>query len=154
MILMSKQAGPREVSHRRRRSAGWQFLALHTTEEMVPAIEDIMADLEAAGYSDKELFGVRLALEEALVNAIKHGHKGDPTKTVYLRYRLNGECIKVEIEDEGLGFRPQDVPDPFAPENLERPCGRGLLLMRSYMTWVRFNAIGNRVTMCRLRQGM
>lgn len=154
MVLIPKQACPREVSHRRRESAPWHSLTLHAMEEIVPAIEDIVADLEVAGYSDKEMFGVRLALEEALVNAIKHGHKGDTTKAVHLRYHVSPESIVVEIEDEGPGFRPQDVPDPFAPENLERPCGRGLLLMRSYMTWVRFNSTGNRVSMCRFRQEM
>ncbi len=57
------------------------------------------------------------------------------------------------IEDQGRGFQPEEVPDPFAPENLERPSGRGLVLMRNYMTSVRYNAAGNRVTMCRQRGG-
>jgi len=107
--------------------------------------------LKSVGYGEKELFAVRLALEEALVNAIKHGHKGDPGKEVQLRYHLTTECILAEIEDQGPGFKPEDVPDPFAPENLERSSGRGLLLMHNYMTWVRFNDAGNCVTMCRQR---
>jgi serine/threonine-protein kinase RsbW len=131
----------------------WRSRKLRHSSEIIPVIEDIVAALDAAGYSNKETFGVRLALEEALVNAIKHGHKGDPSKEVHLRYRLSHECLLAEIEDQGPGFNPADVPDPFAPENLERPCGRGLLLMRNYMTWVRFNPTGNRVTMCRLRRG-
>ncbi|MGH7171747.1 MAG: ATP-binding protein, partial [Gemmataceae bacterium] len=89
------------------------------------------------------------ALEEALVNAIKHGHKFDPSKEVQLRYYLTAECLLAEIEDQGCGFKPEDVPNPFAPENLERPSGRGLLLMQNYMTWVRYNDAGNCVTMCR-----
>jgi serine/threonine-protein kinase RsbW len=116
-------------------------------------IEEIATALEAAGYSFKETFGVRLALEEALVNAIKHGHKGDPSKEAHLRFHLTRERLIAEIEDQGPGFDPHAVPDPLAPENLERPCGRGLVLMRHYMTWVRFNENGNRVTLCRLRAG-
>jgi len=130
----------------------WQARTLRVAAEMVPIIEDILAALPSAGYSAKEMFAVRLALEEALVNAIKHGHHGDPTKEVELRYCLTPECFVVEIEDQGPGFKPQEVPDPFAPENLERPGGRGLLLMRHYMTWVRFNSAGNCVTMCRLHK--
>ncbi len=131
----------------------WRSRRLHASGEIVPVIEDIIASLDAAGFSTKETFGVRLALEEALVNAIKHGHKGDPSKEVHLRYHLTPECLVAEIEDQGAGFNPEELPDPFAPENLERPCGRGLLLMRNYMTWVRFNKLGNRVTMCRMRRG-
>jgi serine/threonine-protein kinase RsbW len=126
----------------------WRTRKLHACEEIVPAIEDIAARLEAAGYSDKELFAIRLALEEALVNAIKHGHKGDTRKEVQIRYHLSPERFLVEIQDQGAGFRPEDVPDPFAPENLERSSGRGLLLIRSYATWVRYNDAGNCVTMC------
>jgi serine/threonine-protein kinase RsbW len=114
-------------------------------------MEDILGLLEAAGYSKNDLFAVRIALEEALVNAITHGHKNDPNKPVLLRYHLAADGFFIEIEDQGPGFRLEAVPDPSAPENLDRPCGRGLLLMRNFMTWVRFNDKGNRVTMCRRR---
>ena len=130
----------------------WRSVKLHGKEEIIPAIDTIVHALEAADYSPKDTFAVRLALEEALVNAIKHGHKGDRSKEVHLRYQLSPERILLEIEDQGTGFRMQDVPDPTAPENLERSCGRGLLLMRSYMTWVRHNRAGNRVSMCRSRR--
>jgi serine/threonine-protein kinase RsbW len=129
----------------------WCIRLLHASEEVVPAIDDIIRALESAGYEDREMFAVRLALEEALVNAIKHGHKGDTSKEVQLRYRLAPDGILAEVEDQGEGFRFQELPDPLASENLERSCGRGLLLMRHYMTWVRFNETGNRVTMCRKR---
>ena len=57
----------------------------------------------------------------------------------------------IEVEDEGRGFDPSHVPDPTLPENLERPNGRGLLLMRRSMTWVRYTGRGNRVTLCKRR---
>ena len=129
----------------------WRTWTLRSCEEILPAIQDVLNLLEAAGYSNKERFAVRLSLEEALVNAIKHGHKSDPTKEVQLRCHFAPDYFLAEVEDEGPGFRLEDVPNPFEPENCERPCGRGLLLMRSFMTWVRFNDTGNRVTMCRRR---
>ena len=125
----------------------WRSVKLHGQEEIIPAIDTIVHALEAADYSPKDTFAVRLALEEALVNAIKHGHEGDRSKEVHLRYQLSPERILLEIEDQGTGFRMQDVPDPTAPENLERPCGRGLMLMRHYMSEVTFSTRGNSVKM-------
>jgi serine/threonine-protein kinase RsbW len=109
----------------------------------------ILQKLREHQFSEKIIFGVRLSLEEALVNAIKHGNGLDRAKTVRVRFTVNPHQLLVEIEDQGPGFRPEDVPDPTAPENLERPCGRGLLLMRSYMTECQFLAAGN---ICRMRR--
>ena len=62
---------------------------------------------------------------------------------------MTPDSVLAEVEDEGPGFKPEEVPDPLALENLERSSGRGLFLMRSYMTWVRHNERGNEVTMIR-----
>jgi serine/threonine-protein kinase RsbW len=131
----------------------WEHVAIHRSAEVGALLEDVAERLRAAGYSHKEEFGVRLALEEAIVNAIKHGHGGDPTKQVNVRYRVEADRVTVEVEDEGPGFRPEAVPDPLAPENRERDCGRGLLLMRHYMTTVRYNDRGTCVTLCKCRTG-
>jgi serine/threonine-protein kinase RsbW len=116
---------------------------------MEPVIGEIVGELEKAGFTDRERFAVRLALEEAITNAIRHGHRYDRNKSVRLRYHVTPECVLAEIEDEGPGFDPTAVPDPRAPENIECEGGRGLLLMRSYMTWVRYNERGTCVTMCK-----
>jgi serine/threonine-protein kinase RsbW len=131
------------------RSHAWRRRTLHRPDEIHAAIDRVLDAALAAGFSAREGFGVRMALEEALVNAIKHGHHGDPTKRVRLRYCLKGDWLLVEIEDEGSGFDPHQVADPSAPENWERPSGRGLLLIRHYMTWVRYNDAGNCVTLCK-----
>jgi serine/threonine-protein kinase RsbW len=131
----------------------WQRVALRRPAEVVAVLDAVLETLRAAGYSHKEQFGVRLALEEAVVNALKHGHRGDLSKQVQVRYRVEAARVTVEVEDEGPGFRPEDVPDPLAPENCERDCGRGLLLMRSYMTSVRYNERGTCVTLCKYRTG-
>jgi serine/threonine-protein kinase RsbW len=129
----------------------WTIRTFRSFNEMLAQLDSLIAQLEELGYADRELFGVRLALEEAMVNALKHGHKGDDSREVVLRYRLCAQSIMAEVEDQGSGFNPDAVPDPRAPENLQRPSGRGLLLMRRYMSWVRHNPRGNRVTLCRYR---
>lgn len=119
--------------------------------EVEGVLSALCRELEAAGYPEKDIFAVRLSLDEAIVNGIKHGNRGDPGKTVCVRYRLAPESLWVEVEDQGEGFDPKQVPDPLAPENLERCSGRGLFLMRAYMTWVRYNERGNCVTLCKYR---
>ena len=106
--------------------------------------------LRACQYTEHELFSIRLALEEALVNAIKHGNQYDRNKKVEITYEVHGDRFVVRITDQGEGFDPADVPDPTAVENLERPCGRGLMLMRHYMTEVNYNTSGNSVYMTKV----
>jgi serine/threonine-protein kinase RsbW len=110
--------------------------------------------LQSSHASAHEVFSIKLALEEALINAIKHGNQMDRAKKVRVHYRVSRECFEVRVADEGAGFDPNDVPDPTAVENLERPCGRGLMLMRHYMTDVIYNQAGNCVAMSKvLRNG-
>jgi serine/threonine-protein kinase RsbW len=106
--------------------------------------------LEARQANDHDVFSIKLALEEALVNAIKHGNQMDHSKKVRIAYRLLPDRFEVHITDEGPGFDPGDVPDPTAAENLERPCGRGLMLMRHYMSEVAFTGRGNGVRMSKV----
>lgn len=114
--------------------------------------ERIVQSLEALRFSSREVFGVRLALEEALVNAIKHGNRMDPNKSVRIACQISPDRVRIEIEDEGSGFRLEDVPDPTADENLERPCGRGIMLMRSFMSLIEYNEQGNRVLLEKHRE--
>jgi len=112
--------------------------------------EDIEQQLLAHPVSEQEIFGLRLALEEALVNAIKHGNQLDKSKHVQIAYRLLPDRFEIRILDEGTGFDPSDVPDPTAIENLDRPCGRGLMLMRHYMTQIEYTERGNGVFMVKV----
>jgi serine/threonine-protein kinase RsbW len=115
--------------------------------------DEIERALLARQFAERDVYCIKLALEEALVNAIKHGNQADRSKRVHIRYRITAERFDVHIRDEGPGFDPEDVPDPLDVENLERPCGRGLLLMRHYMTDVTFHAPGNSVSMSKVRTG-
>jgi serine/threonine-protein kinase RsbW len=114
--------------------------------------EHIEAQLKRHQFEDREIFSIRLALEEALVNAIKHGNQMDRSKKVHICGGVTEERFEVAIADEGPGFNPEDVPDPLWEENLERPCGRGLFLIRHYMTDVTYHPPGNRLTMCKVRK--
>lgn len=114
--------------------------------------ELIEGALQSAAYTEHDIFAIKLALEEALVNAIKHGNQLDPDKRVFVVYSVTPERFDIRITDEGAGFNPEDVPDPTAIENLERPCGRGLLLMRGFMTEVEYHGRGNVVTMAKVRE--
>ena len=107
----------------------------------------ILSRLEALNYGERASFAIRLAVEEAVVNAIKHGNRMDKAKNVVITYSVDNEQCVVSVEDEGEGFDPDAVPDPTADENIEQSSGRGLMLMRAYMDEVKFNEKGNRVTM-------
>jgi serine/threonine-protein kinase RsbW len=115
--------------------------------------EAIEEALKTHRYCERDIFGIRLAIEEALVNAIKHGNQLDRAKKVRVAYRVATDRFDVLIADEGHGFDPTDLPDPTAVENLERPCGRGVMLMRHYMTVVDYRQRGNMVCMSKIRNG-
>ena len=112
----------------------------------------IIRSLEDCGYPPRDVFGCRLALEEALVNAIKHGNGHDASKHVRIACRVSAERMRVEIEDEGPGFDPGGVPDPTQPENLDKDSGRGIMLMRAFMTRVDYRGRGNRVLLEKQRE--
>ena len=116
-------------------------------------IEELLSDLSRLSWGEQEIFGIHLAVEEAVVNAIKHGNQFASDKTVRVCYYLSDQQLRVEITDEGSGFNPESVPDPTEDDNLECPSGRGLMLMRSFMSVVRFNDRGNSVLMERSRTG-
>lgn len=129
----------------------WERVRIRSAPETAPVLDAVTAAMAAEGYPESDVFGMRLALEEGIVNAIKHGHQDDPSLHVRVSYRVNFRRAVVEIEDQGPGFDPHQVADPCATENLDRPCGRGLLLMRHYATWLRYNERGNCVALCKYR---
>jgi serine/threonine-protein kinase RsbW len=115
------------------------------------AIEPLLERLQVDAWDDRDVFGVHLAVEEALVNAIKHGNREDAAKSVRIAYRTRGDCVQIEIADEGPGFDPESVPDPTTAEHVDQPNGRGIMLMRSFMTRVEFNPQGNCVMLEKCR---
>ena len=114
--------------------------------------QQIMSAVGSHGYSEDTIFGVKLALEETLVNAIKHGNKLDPKKTVIVEARVSRDRVEIEIEDQGPGFDRSSVPDPTAEENLCKCSGRGILLIEAYMNKVSWSRGGRRVHLLRLNE--
>jgi serine/threonine-protein kinase RsbW len=97
--------------------------------------------------SRKLSFNFRVSLAEALANAMVYGNGGDPLKRVRVEVVLDTRMIRARVVDQGPGFDPNRVPDPTAPEYLNRPCGRGIFMMRKLMDEVHFNERGNAVTL-------
>ena len=112
----------------------------------------ILSQLESNSFSQDDIFAVHLALEEAFINAIKHGNKMDPTKKVKIDYSVGWDKVEICLTDQGDGFDPDAVPDPRVGDNVYRPEGRGLFLINSYMDVVKFNEKGNRLYMARYKE--
>lgn len=120
--------------------------------EAVKIVNAIVDEAQVLGYDDPSRFALRLAMDEAFANAIKHGNCNDPTRKVKVEYQVTADLITISICDEGCGFNPESVPDPTLDENIERPHGRGVMLMNAYMTSVQYNAQGNCVVMTKERK--
>jgi serine/threonine-protein kinase RsbW len=116
-------------------------------------LEEILQELEQLGWErdGRDYFAIEMALEESLTNAIRHGNKEDGSKLVLVECKASPNRFWLRVTDEGNGFKPQAVPDCTADENLECPGGRGLALIRAYMTRVEYNKCGNCVTMEKTR---
>jgi serine/threonine-protein kinase RsbW len=110
-------------------------------------LDDLLRQLETQHWSRREIFGVHLAVDEALINAIQHGNACDATKHVQFSCRICPTKVRVEIVDEGPGFDPANLPDPTSPGRLQCPGGRGVLLMRAFMSRVEFRDRGNHVVL-------
>ena len=111
------------------------------------AQEKLLKHVAQHGYSEASRFAIKLAVEEAVNNAIRHGNQFRADKSVELRFEVGPEQTVITISDEGEGFDPDSLPDPTIDENLEKPTGRGVMLMRAYMDEVQFSKKGNQVRM-------
>jgi serine/threonine-protein kinase RsbW len=134
----------------------WNWTAEHhlpsDTKATNIAVADLLHYLQNTGWSEREVFGIHMAVEEALVNAIQHGNQEDPAKFVHVRYQAAPYRLRIEITDEGPGFLPANVADPTSGERLCQPNGRGLLLMKAYMSKVEYLGCGNQLVMEKRRK--
>jgi serine/threonine-protein kinase RsbW len=106
-------------------------------------IESFIDNAKDKYHLNDDIYGnIMIAVTEAVNNAIKHGNKGDSAKNVSLVLSLQEGMIKFRVEDEGIGFDFHDLPDPTAPENLEKPGGRGIFLMKHLADEVDFSQLG------------
>ncbi|HJQ33090.1 MAG TPA: ATP-binding protein [Pyrinomonadaceae bacterium] len=107
----------------------------------------IIERVAALGVIKPDASNLFIALDEAFVNAVKHGNKHDHNKLVRITADLSAREARFTIEDEGEGFDVNEIPDPRDPENLFKTSGRGVLLIYNIMDVVEYNERGNRLTM-------
>ncbi len=106
-------------------------------------IESFIDNAKERFHLDDDIYGnIMIAVTEAVNNAIKHGNSADSSKNVLLSLTLNDNLLKFIIKDEGIGFDFHTLPDPTSPENLEKPGGRGIFLMKNLSDDVAFRDNG------------
>ena len=125
---------------------------INTSIESVPnlgcqLIGTIREKLIELGWDEGDVFKIHMALEEAIMNAIKHGNELIAEKKVSVTVAIESGLFSADIADEGNGFDRDDVPDPTLEQNLLKESGRGLMLIEKFMSSVEYQGCGNRVTM-------
>ena len=111
--------------------------------ENIRMIESFIDNAKERFQLDDDIYGnIMIAVTEAVNNAIKHGNSNDKHKNVYLSLALEESLIKFIVKDEGQGFNYDNLPDPTAPENIEKPGGRGIFLMKHLSDEVLFKDSG------------
>ena len=114
-------------------------------------LEYLMKRVETLGVVKAEQSNLFVALDEAFVNAVKHGNKFDAKKLVRIIAEVSAAEARFTIEDEGEGFDVNSIPDPLDPTNLFKTSGRGVLFIYNIMDEVKYNERGNRLTMIKKR---
>lgn len=111
--------------------------------QSINIIEKVIDDMKSEFDIHEDSYGnILVAVTEAVNNAIMHGNQSDPSKNVKVAYEVDGDRIVFTISDEGKGFDYYNLPDPTAPENLEKPTGRGVFLMKHLADQVIFSENG------------
>jgi len=124
---------------------------VRTRDDMAAVLQVLLDALQRNDFSPHDVQGIHLAVQEAILNALRHGHQGDPSKQVRIRYLINHVGLLTQVEDEGAGFRPDWILNPPSPEMHVEGGGRGLRLLLQHMSEVRYNATGNCVTLLKHR---
>lgn len=124
-------------------------IRIQNDRALVSALWDRMESaIDACEYPEASKFALRIAYEEAVSNAFRHGHAGLSAQTpVTVSYCVDPQAVEMTVEDQGPGFDPGAIPDPTLDENLAKPGGRGIMLIRAYMSEVKFDLGGRRLRM-------
>jgi serine/threonine-protein kinase RsbW len=104
----------------------------------------------SAGFEEDDQHRIEMAVHESMINAIWHGNKNDPSKSVWLQFKTFPNRLEIRIRDQGSGFDPKHVPDPLEQDNLLNVSGRGIFLIRTFMDEFRVEHVtgtGTEVTM-------
>ena len=118
-------------------------IQIPSLSENIRMIESFIDNAREKFSLDDDIYGnIMIAITEAVNNAIKHGNSSDSSKNVSLSLYLEEGLIRFRVQDEGHGFDYNNLPDPTAPENLEKPGGRGIFLMKHLSDEVEFKEGG------------
>ena len=121
-------------------------LQIPSLSENIRIIESFIDNAKEKYSLDDDIYGnIMIAVTESVNNAIIHGNGNDSGKNVSIRLKLEDKLLKFTVEDEGPGFNYDDLPDPTAPENLDKIGGRGIFLMKNLCDEVAFQEEGRRV---------
>lgn len=127
---------------------GAKVVTLVHDRTQIDALEqELMDQIESHGFPTSSQFAIKLAFEEAVTNAFVHGNKGLHDADITVEFAVEPEQVLIGVQDRGPGYRPDDIPDPTLEENLHKPSGRGLMLIKTYMTRVWHNDAGNKLLM-------
>lgn len=119
-------------------------LTFPSTADSLHLVEALIDEISAEMHLDEDYYGnILIAVTEAVNNAINHGNKQDPNKTVSFVFTENDDhSISFKISDQGEGFDYENIPDPTAPENIDKINGRGVFLMKQLSDGVTFEDQG------------
>jgi serine/threonine-protein kinase RsbW len=124
-------------------------IEIPSLSENIRIIESFIDNAKDKYKLTDDIYGnIMIAVTESVNNAIVHGNKSDKTKNVHLVLSLEPGLVKFTIQDEGTGFDYKNLPDPTSPENLEKPGGRGIFLMKNLCDTVSFTDNGKKVELC------
>ncbi len=110
-----------------------EFTLPSRIESVDEAASEAEAFVKQNGFGDDFVSAIDLAVRESVANAVKHGNKFDPNKSVEIRFQGSAKGVEIIVRDFGSGFDLENIPDPTNPENLLKANGRGILFMRSFM---------------------
>ncbi|MFY0600950.1 MAG: ATP-binding protein [Cyclobacteriaceae bacterium] len=121
-------------------------IQIPSISENIRIVESFIDNAKDKYALNDDIYGnIMIAVTESVNNAIQHGNKLSSNKNVTLKLTLESDAIKFVISDEGQGFDFQGLPDPTAPENIDKPGGRGIFLMRNLCDEVAFSDEGREV---------
>ncbi len=113
---------------------------IESNPDLLPELDDFILNIaKEAGLDSDQTNSLSLSFSEAVSNSILHGNKCDPNKKVKIKVELNSSNLIITIKDEGKGFDIESVPDPTKPENILKDSGRGIHIMKSYLSDLRYN---------------
>lgn len=116
--------------------------------ENIKIIESFIDNARENFEINDDIYGnIMISVTECISNAIIHGNQSDKNKLVHLELRLEDDQLKFTIEDEGKGFELETLPDPTAPENIEKPGGRGIFLIKHLSDEVKFEEGGKKTVL-------